>query len=113
MASLSRDPAFVQTLAEQFSQDASGPVDEIEIALADNSYERFRELAHALKGSSMMAGAVRLRDAAARAEKITDRNLGSVEDEVIHELRATLDATRNELAQLSSAPLAVRTAADG
>jgi len=34
--------------------------------------EQFRELAHALKGAAMMTGAIRLRDSAARAEKITD-----------------------------------------
>jgi len=97
MARFSNDPAFVQTLTRQFSKDARQLIDDIETALADKDYEQFRELAHALKGSSMMAGAIRLGDSAARAEKITNRNVDSVDSEVISDLRKTFEATQNEL----------------
>ena len=97
MAQFSNDPAFVQTLARQFSKDATQLIDEIETALVDKDYGQFRELAHALKGSSMMAGAIRLRDSAARAEKITNRNVDAVDNEVISDLRKTFEATQNEL----------------
>ncbi|MBM2812923.1 MAG: multi-sensor hybrid histidine kinase [Chloroflexi bacterium] len=97
MARFSNDPAFVQTLTRQFSKDARQLIDEIEAALVDKDYEQFRELAHALKGSSMMAGAIRLGDSAARAEKITNRNVDSVDNEVISDLRKTFEATQIEL----------------
>ena len=45
----------------------------------------------------MMAGAIRLRDSAARAEKITKRNVDAVDNEVISDLRKTFEATQNEL----------------
>ena len=97
MARFSKDPIFVQTLTRQFSKDARRLIDEIEAALVGKDYGQFRELAHALKGSSMMAGAIRLRDSAARAEKITNRNVDSVDNEVISDLRGTFEATQNEL----------------
>ncbi|HEY6287805.1 MAG TPA: response regulator, partial [Nitrospiraceae bacterium] len=109
MARFSIDPTFVQNLTGQFSRDARQLVDQIETALVDKDYERFRELTHALKGSSMMAGAIRLRDSAARAEKITNRNLDSVDDEVISDLRKTLEATQNELLGMSPTSLSART----
>jgi len=97
MARFSKDRHFVQTLTRQFSKDARQLIDEIETALVDKDYEQFRELAHALKGSSMMAGAIRLGDSAARAEKITNRNVDSVDNEVIADLRKTFEATQDEL----------------
>lgn len=97
MADFSKDPAFIETLTTQFSNDARQLIDQIETALVNKDYGQFRELAHALKGSSMMAGAIRLRDSAARAEKITNRNVDSVDNEVISDLRKTFEATQNEL----------------
>ncbi|MEO8627540.1 MAG: response regulator, partial [Betaproteobacteria bacterium] len=109
MASLSPDPTFVQTLADQFSRNAGGLLDQIEAALLNKQYGEYRELVHALKGSSMMAGAIRLQDAAARAETISERKLGSVEDAVIAELRKTLSATRKELLELPPSSFSTRT----
>jgi len=97
MADFSKDPAFIETLTTQFSKDARQLIDQIETALLKKDYGQFRELAHALKGSSMMAGAIRLRDSAASAEKITNRNVDSADNEVISDLRKTFEATQNEL----------------
>jgi len=97
MARLSNDPSFVQNLARQFSGDAQELVDAIATALVEKDYARSRELVHALKGSSMMTGAVRLRDSAARAEKIMDRHVGGEADDAIGNLRETLKATQHEL----------------
>ncbi|HVO71959.1 MAG TPA: response regulator, partial [Aggregatilineaceae bacterium] len=100
MARFSEDPEFAQKLATQFSRDAQRLVDGMAAALVQKDYEQLRELAHALKGSSMMAGAIRLRDSAARAEKITDRNLGIAANDVIDELRGVLGATTDELLEM-------------
>jgi two-component system sensor histidine kinase RpfC len=110
MARFSKDRHFVQTLTRQFSKDARQLIDEIEIALVDKDYEQFRELAHALKGSSMMAGAIRLGDSAARAEKITNRNVDSVDNEVVSDLRKTFEATQNELLRMFAPQSAERDA---
>ena len=72
MADLANDSQFIQTLTSKFAHDARQLVNEIEAALVRKDYHQFRELTHALKGAAMMAGAIRLRDSAARAERITD-----------------------------------------
>ena len=97
MADFSKNPAFIDTLTKQFSKDVRQLIDQIETALLNKDYGEFRELAHALKGSSMMAGAIRLRDSAARAEKITNRNVDSADTAVISDLRQTFEATQKEL----------------
>ena len=52
---------------------------------------------HALKGAAMMAGAIRLRDSAARAESIAGSNFDSVSPGLVEDLRGTLEATNHEL----------------
>ena len=99
MADLARDPAFLQTLTHKFSVDARQLLDMIEAAIAGKDRPRFRELAHALKGTAMMAGAVRLRDSVARAESIADSDFGGVSPDLVREMRAALEATNHELSR--------------
>jgi two-component system sensor histidine kinase RpfC len=100
MAALANDPRFVQTLTSRFSTDARKLINDIEAALARGDCAQFRELAHALKGAAMMTGAVRLRDSAARAEKIADSDMNSGGADLIEDLKGTLDATNHELSQM-------------
>ncbi len=65
--------------------------------------DQFRELTHALKGAAMMAGAIRLRDSAARVEKFSDSDFGSGSADLIEDLRGTLEATNHELSRMAAA----------
>jgi HPt (histidine-containing phosphotransfer) domain-containing protein len=100
MAEFARDPAFLRTLTSKFSAEALQLVDLIEAAVAVRDRPRFRELAHALKGTAMMAGAIRLRDSVARAESIADSDFGGVSAELVGEMRAALEATNHELSRM-------------
>ena len=63
---------------------------------------QFRELTHALKGAAMMAGAIRLRDSAARAERIADSGFDGISAGLIEDLRGTLEATNHEFSRLAA-----------
>ena len=102
MADLASDPRFIQTLSSNFSRDAQQLVLRIEQAIARKDYEQFRELTHALKGAAMMAGAIRLRDSAARAEKMAASDFNSAGASLIGDLKGTLEATNNELSRLAA-----------
>jgi two-component system sensor histidine kinase RpfC len=97
MAELARDPAFLETLFRKFSTEAGQLLDLIEEAVAEGDRGRFRELTHALKGTAMMAGAIRLRDSVARAETIADPDFAGAGGDSIREMRAALEATSREL----------------
>lgn len=102
MADLASDPRFIQTLTSNFARDAEQLVHQIERAMARKDYELFRELTHALKGAAMMAGAIRLRDSAARVERMAASDFDSAGASVIDDLRETLEATNNELSRLAA-----------
>jgi HPt (histidine-containing phosphotransfer) domain-containing protein len=100
MAALAPDAGFVRALASRFSDDARSLVDRIEAAVQRADHGEFHELAHALKGASMMAGAIGLRDSAARLERVTASEFGSVGAATLRDLRGTLEATRQALSTI-------------
>ena len=100
MAKLSGDSRFMQTLTHNFSRDARQLVDQIEAAMIRKDRDQFRELTHALKGAAMMAGAIRLRDSAARVEKFANSNFDSVNADMIKDLKETLETTSHELSRM-------------
>jgi HPt (histidine-containing phosphotransfer) domain-containing protein len=100
MAELASDSRFVQTLTSTFGRDAAQLIVEIEAALLQRDSGKFKELAHALKGAAMMAGAVRLGETAARAEQIAVSDFARVGIDLIEDLKRTLEATNHELARM-------------
>ena len=100
MAELARDPNFMHTLTRKFSAEARHLIDLIEAAVTGRDRARFRELTHALKGTAMMAGAIRLRDSAARAETTADSAFDGAGADMIEDLREALDATNYELSRM-------------
>jgi len=102
MAALAGDPRFIQTLTHNFSRDARQLVDQIEAAMIRKDRDQFRELTHALKGAAMMAGAIRLRDSAARAEEIADSDFDGINADLIEGLRDTLESTNHEFSRLAA-----------
>jgi HPt (histidine-containing phosphotransfer) domain-containing protein len=100
MAKLAGDSRFMRILTDKFSRDARHLVDQIEAAMIRKDRDQFRELTHALKGAAMMAGAIRLRDSAARAENIAGSDFASLSADMIDDLRGTLEATNHELSRM-------------
>jgi two-component system sensor histidine kinase RpfC len=100
MAELASDSRFVQTLTSTFARDAAQLLAEIEAALLQRDSGKFKELAHALKGAAMMAGAVRLGEIAARAERIAVSDFARGGIDLIADLKKTLEATNHELARM-------------
>jgi signal transduction histidine kinase/DNA-binding response OmpR family regulator len=100
MAQLASDPGFMAGFTGKFTREARRLIDEIETALARRDFGRSRELAHSLKGVAVMTGAVRLGDTAARLETLTGPDLGDVGAAMLRDLRATLDATSDELSRV-------------
>ncbi len=102
------DRVLLQDMAKlsgdsRFTRDARQLVDQIEAAMIRKDRDQFRELTHALKGAAMMAGAIRLRDSAARVEKFSDSDFGSGSADLIEDLRGTLEATNHELSRMAAA----------
>ena len=104
MSALAGDPCFIQTLTHNFSRDARQLVDQLEAAMIRRDRDQFQELTHALKGAAMMAGAIRLRDSAARAERIADSGFDDVSAGLVKDLRGTLEATNRELSRMAASP---------
>jgi two-component system sensor histidine kinase RpfC len=100
MADLAADSRFLRTLMERFARDASELIDKIEAAISRKDREQLGELTHALKGAAMMAGAVRLRDAATHMESLCKQNFANIDAGIIQELRGTLKATSDELSRM-------------
>jgi len=100
MAALVGDSRFMQTLTHSFTKNARQLVDQMEAAVIQRDFERFRELTHALKGAAMMAGAIRLRDSAIRVENVADSDFNSISADTIEDLRGTLEATGRELSRI-------------
>src|SRR5882672_839675 len=100
IAQLAADPRFLAGFTGRFTQEARRLIDEIEAALSRGDFRRSRELAHSLKGAAVMTGAVRLGDSAARLESLSGTDLGEIGSGVLQDLRATLDATSEELSRV-------------
>jgi CheY-like chemotaxis protein len=101
MAQFAADPGFMAGFAGKFTREARHLIDEIEAALAQGDFGKSRELAHSLKGAAVMSGAVRLGDSAALLETLSGPDLGDVGGaSILQDLRATLDATSDELSRV-------------
>jgi two-component system sensor histidine kinase RpfC len=100
MAELAGDSGLIRTLTLRFAKDAARLVDEMKSAMTRKDGRQFRELAHALKGAAMMAGAVRLQESAARIETLAAADLDGVSADMIEDLRGTLEATNDALSRI-------------
>ena len=99
MSAADPDPGFMAGLRANSRRKPRRLIDEIEVALAHGDFGKSRELAHSLKGL-VMTGAVRLGDSAARLETLSGADLGDAGAGMLRDLRATLDATSDELSRV-------------
>lgn len=100
MVELAGDSRLIENLTYRLSKDAGQLIDEIQAALIRKDRGRFQELMHALKGTAMMAGAIRLRDSVVRVENTAGTSFESVSADMIDDLRRTLAVTNDELSRM-------------
>jgi len=97
LAMLGRDLDFMQDLIVGFISDTDGLLDSIEAALRDGNLAQFRDLTHALKGSSRSIGAVGLADFATRIHRMSQPELCGDIAGISTELQSRFGATRQAL----------------
>lgn len=88
---LGGDLDFVADLVDGFLKDAEQTLHFLANAVRDDTPRRFRDTAHALKGSAGSIGARQLCELASRACLITDKNFLRLAPTAEKELRAALD----------------------
>jgi two-component system sensor histidine kinase RpfC len=100
MAELAGDSGLIRKLTLRFAKDAAQLVDDMKSAVTRRDGRQFRELAHALKGAAMMAGAIRLQESVARIEALAAADFDGVSAGMIEDLRGTLEATNQALSRI-------------
>ena len=94
---LGSGPAFVQDLVDGFLKDGDALVAELRNALEAGQFQRYRDAAHALKGSAGGVGARALFEASARACKLPDHQMPLHGPRLLKEMRSALEAARHAL----------------
>lgn len=75
LETLGSDPGFVELLLAGYMKDNSALVVQFESALHGQRFQDCRELLHAMKGSAVSVGALRMREFCERSEQLTAANL--------------------------------------
>ncbi len=75
LETLGNDPGFVELLLAGYMKDSSALVVQLESALHSQRLQDCRELLHAMKGSAVSVGALRMREFCERSEQLTAANL--------------------------------------
>jgi two-component system sensor histidine kinase RpfC len=88
---------FMPELIHGFLRDAEQLLGDMEMALREQRYRSFKDIAHALKGSAGNVGAQALYDACTRAFDITEESLRSEAASLMHDLVTQYESARYEL----------------
>jgi two-component system, sensor histidine kinase RpfC len=85
--------AFVSGLVSQFSNDAAELVSALLSAVADEDVKRFRDIAHALRGSAANLGATRVFQSCLALRSITQSQLAVEGEAQVNRLSSDIDET--------------------
>ena len=88
---------FLEDLVDGFLRDGEVLIGELRSALEGGQFERFRDAAHALKGSAGGVGARTLFDVSARACVLPDHQMPLHGARTLKDLRVAFEATRHAL----------------
>ena len=94
---LGNGPAFVRDLIEGFLRDGEGLLAEMRSALDAGEHQRYRDAAHALKGSAGSVGAANVYEVSGRACKLPDHQMTLQGAHLLKEMRAAFDRARRAL----------------
>ncbi len=87
----------MQDLVDGFLRDGDALVSEMRNALEAGQFQRYRDAAHALKGSAGGVGARALFEISSRACKLPDHQMPLHGPRLLREMRGALEAARNAL----------------
>jgi two-component system sensor histidine kinase RpfC len=85
--------AFVSSLVSQFSNDAAELLSSLRLAVAEEDVKRFREAAHALRGSAANLGAAKVFSGCLALRSITPSQLALEGDAQLNRLMVDVDDT--------------------
>ena len=94
---LGNGPAFVRDLIDGFLRDGEGLLAEMRGALDAAEHQRYRDAAHALKGSAGSVGAAVVYEVSGRACKLPDHQMTLQGPHLLKEMRAAFDRARRAL----------------
>jgi two-component system, sensor histidine kinase RpfC len=94
---LGNGPAFVRDLVDGFLRDAEGLLAEMRSALDAGEHQRYRDAAHALKGSAGSVGATSVYEVSGRACKLPDHQMTLQGPHLLKEMRTAFDRARRAL----------------
>jgi HPt (histidine-containing phosphotransfer) domain-containing protein len=98
LESLGSDPGFVEMLLAGYMKDNSALVVQLESALHGQRLQDCRDLLHAMKGSAVSVGALRMQEFCERSEQLTATSLFHDKGEqVIQECRHVFSALCTQL----------------
>ncbi len=85
-------PTFVSDLVSQFSHDAAELLSSLRAAVADEDVQRFRDAAHALRGSAANLGVPNVFEACLALRTITSKKLALEGDAIVVRLLSDVDS---------------------
>jgi two-component system sensor histidine kinase RpfC len=94
---LGSGPQFVRELAQGFLRDGDALLAEMRQALDGGQPQRYRDAAHALKGSAGSVGAMLVYEISAKACRLPDHQMPLQGTRLLRESRAAFDAARRAL----------------
>jgi len=106
LKSLSDDDSFVATLINGYIDDLASTLKDMELSISTKNYEKFRALAHALKGSSGSIGASKLYNLCSIDELImsSDAEYISLMKDILQVSNDTTDALTKHIGHKYSLP---------
>ena len=93
------DVGFFSTLLKTFLQSASADMDEIKMAIASGAFDKLRDKAHSLKGSSRNIGAEGIGNICQEIELLADARAKEVITELFQRLAAEFSRAEEEIAR--------------
>lgn len=94
---LGNGPGFVRDLVDGFLRDGEGLLAEMRSALDHGEHQRYRDAAHALKGSAGSVGAAAVFEVTSRACKLPDHQMALQGPHLLKEMRGAFDRARRAL----------------
>jgi two-component system sensor histidine kinase RpfC len=94
---LGSGPAFVRDLIDGFLRDGDSLLADMRAALDAGEHQRYRDAAHALKGSAGSVGAATVYEASSRACKLPDHLMALQGPRLLREMRTAFDQSRRAL----------------
>jgi two-component system sensor histidine kinase RpfC len=82
---------FLERLCTNFINDSTQLIEQMQTALAHEEYQKFQELAHALRGSAANLGLSSLETAAAKADQLPPDEIAKLGDQSYTDIKSSFE----------------------